>query len=67
MIVRQRHAALYGLRNESINAELVNGGGAGRDGGRLGRLRVSASVKAVETPRSSWKPGSTSTLSCDLA
>jgi len=65
--VRQRYADLYGLLNESINAELVCGGGAGRDGGRPGRLRVSASVKAVETPGSSWKPGSTSTLSCDLA
>ncbi|KAL0044752.1 hypothetical protein WJX82_008141 [Trebouxia sp. C0006] len=32
MIVRQRHVDLYGLLNESINAELVNGGGAGRDG-----------------------------------
>jgi len=51
--VRQRYADLYGLLNESINAELVCGGGAGRDGGRPGRLRVSASVKAVETPRSS--------------
>jgi len=51
--VRQHHADLNGLFKESINAELVNGGGAGRDGGRLGRLRVSASVKAVETPRSS--------------
>ena len=67
MIVRKRHADLYGLFNENINAELVCGGGAGRDGGRLGRLRVPASVKAVETPRSSWEPGSTSTLSCDLA
>ena len=65
--MRQRHVDLYGLLNESINAELVNGGGAGRDGGRLGRMRVPASVKAVETPRSSWKPGSTSTLSCHLA
>ena len=67
MIVRQRHADVYGLFNESINAELVCGGGAGRDGGWLGRLRVSSSVKAVETARSSWKPGSTGALSCDLA
>ena len=65
--MRQRHADLDGLFKESINAELVNGGGAGSDGGRLGRLRVPASVKAVATPRSSRKPGSTSTLSCDLA
>jgi len=37
--VRQRHADLYGLLSESINAEMVSGGSAGRNGGRLGRLR----------------------------